>query len=658
MDDNSHCHSSSQNNGVLRQTKDKLRVCRRCFSRIMSCESSFGRHDFSTKHLFAIVAWLGLPAVGRVYTLNVKWHGIMSSRDADEHIWGGDALRRVQGRSSASAAIANPTALRDIQRNLPSLEELASRGIVQRNRHAYFFEIGLQNLGTLHRTLSKSGFLGREAARALTQHKFDGFHHLPSSFLNVDVVEVGVVGAEQVQVMDGARILPVLVANLGRAYVDCRGVIPLGHPDDTHLDSQERLHNVLDRIETASYSARALTMVCGARHAASSRSIVKSIVLCGALDELLRIAGRVSRIDMRISQCGPVAWNRYAGAVGSLLAQTTGALLNLAALDGKTPTSERSFVSVPEYFDALLAVFRCRFTTTATVGSVSLEVNAINDVCFLQAATNCCGALAVCCGLSHEARASLPGSGIVALLLLLMDKLWVVRNAKTVHASKRSAATKCLRAACTALRNAMLKSSECSCQQAIQKEFCQAGGIQTVLRMLVEKSNDRVAEKAAAVLTNATDGSVHARRWIFETDLSCMLKGIGCGHAPVHSSCWEFCAGAIRNLTVGGAMLEDQASHSLCATLLQKIALLCDLMANGATRRAVSVQRALVSLCGALCNLSLISDNAAVLESHGTRVMLAAMVSTLPDASEAIQYAEQALQNLDHHASYLAGAAV
>ena len=247
------------------------------------------------------------------------------------------------------------------------------------------------------------------------------------------------------------------------------------------------------------------------------------------------------------------------------------------------------------------------------------------------------------------------GSGVVALLLSLMDEVWAAHTTTfTAHIPKPSAsATKFLRAACTALRNAMLKSSVYSCQQAIQKEFYQAGGMQTVLRMLVKETDGRIAEKAAAVLTNATDGSIFARRLIFENDISCLLEGIGRGHPTTHGACWEFCAGAIRNLTVGGAALEDQTSDSLCAIILRKIALLCSLLVNGAASQTTTVQEALASLCGTLCNLSLMSDNAAVLEGHDTREVLTTMIAELPGSDDIVRYATQALSNLDCHASAL-----
>ena len=74
----------------------------------MSCESLFGRHNFTVKQLLAIVAWLDLPDVGHVYTLNVKWHGIMSSNAADEKIWGALCGRSGLGRGFGACTGAPP----------------------------------------------------------------------------------------------------------------------------------------------------------------------------------------------------------------------------------------------------------------------------------------------------------------------------------------------------------------------------------------------------------------------------------------------------------------------------------------------------------------------------------------------------------------------
>ena len=560
--------SLCRNNAYRGHMEDKLRVCRRCFSRIMSCDSSFGRHGISTDLILAIVQYLGIPSIGRVYGLNAKWHGIMCSDTADKHVWG--AMLSFEDLEERSFSIATNQFDNEITR--------------QPNRHLYFFNVGLGRRKILMHAQKAPGFIGREAARYVFMRSVTLNHGL-----------------------DVSDVAHGLFNYLSKWLVE-----------RTQTQKYARDSDFFYEQERAAYSTGTLLNFTKRMAPSTLRVVVEK----GGLDLLLNIAGsiRLAAPDVTIE---------------SILANTTGALWKLATIDQQKDREFSLFVEKHKCSDQLLQVFRNVL--------ISCKVCNEDSKKYLQLMTNCTGLLAVCCGSSIEMLAALQKQGIVKCLLAKMEKIWIAMNLDGYTQIKM--AEKFLRTGCTALQNTMVSSKY---QRALQSEFCTGGGVQMLLRILVGTSNIRCGIKAAAVLMNVSEGTGIARDWIFENDLKLLLQDICEGDRSTNSQKWEFCAGTIRNLTIGGAKLERQALDELCILLINKSMSLIS-MHTGDPNIDGSVHKSLASLCGALCNLSLMANNAAALERHGVRTVLRAMKGISSHSSSSMLYVTQALSNLDHH---------
>ena len=132
-------------------------------------------------------------------------------------------------------------------------------------------------------------------------------------------------------------------------------------------------------------------------------------------------------------------------------------------------------------------------------------------------------------------------------------------------------------------------------------------------------------------------------------------RGAGSAESRTHDiDVLVYCAGTVCNSTVGGVLLAHAAppndggvscsgpEYMLCSTILMKITLLLELVREETAPEAV--QQSLASLCGAVCNLSLLFANAECLEHHQTRAVLLGVIADASENTAAVAYAAAVAQ--------------
>jgi len=132
------------------------RVCRRCFSRLLSVDSTFGRFEFDSTQILGIVQWMDVPTLGSLYRLNVKWHGILSSNLADQLVWSHlCSPYRVTKAAQTMVKVADGGLISSFT------------SAVQSCRQLYLRKIGIKKFSIAVSMLERYDPLGREAARSL-----------------------------------------------------------------------------------------------------------------------------------------------------------------------------------------------------------------------------------------------------------------------------------------------------------------------------------------------------------------------------------------------------------------------------------------------------------------------------------------------------------
>ena len=550
------------------------RVCRRCYSRLLSADSLFGRFSFDSKRMLLIVQWLDIITINSMYRLNVQWHGIMSSDLADLMIW--SSLCALHG-------LTITTTTQDITSSH------------QAWRNLYLCKVAMKTMSVAIAMLKHDGPIGKEAARSLMI--------LSSSSSSSS-------SADSLALLQNA--MPALMVAVAGAQQG---------------QSTTTLHAAACTLQRACFAAGTL-LNCTRANASSC----KSLVLLGGIQELLRNGNvDVSLISSTSSM--------------NTMVHVTGTVWNLLRWDHQhnngTSTSGNSNLFVIETLGKQLQQVLASLESLTTLAVLKHEKKKKKQVMvgqlLLQIATNCTGALAFCCcdKIAEENTPSLRAARVVALSSVLR----VLSHVSSTSVSPFTEMERFLRAACSTMRNAILKTT--SAQIAMRE----MEGMFTMMMLLEWKGDTRVAESAAAVMTNATNMFEDLRRCVVVDDRWCQVAthataAVGTTAVVTTTSMMmrEYCAGIMCNCTSCGIELNTTTAIHL-ENIFISIEQLMDVP---------QMQNTISSLCGAACNFSLVHSNFIYFEKfQGRNVLKKVVVQTSNDV--AVDYATKTLENLVVH---------
>ena len=594
----STCLIEQNQRGHTKATRE--RVCRRCYSRLMSTVSTFGRFNFNMKHIVSIVRWSGVATLGKLYCLNVKWHGIMSSGMVDAKVWSLACVRSGWPNVAPVSIVAHATGVADTSATTATTATIANpANPAQPCRKMYLRKVGMKKLQVAALMLSQHSVLGQDAAYSLMLQTASPW----STSTNVKHSEIL------------KQAIPLLVEIVQGCCSSDRNA-PL----------------TMSQLKKVCFSAGTL-LNCTRMHTGTCSQILS----CGGLPVLLSIVRDISwmsNLGDKSNNGQPVPSNHSNLCMRDTVVHAAGTVWNLFRWES-------------QYGQHLNHKNTCRHQSIQTLkifgGRLEeLAQHIVVENRMLQLATQICGAISLCCH-DHTVTTSptapaLPvhtGAALFALSAL-------IRVTSTMHSivvcnndCARQAVVRFFRVACSTLRNALLH------HQAARLALRDTNGLRLMVKLLGWQGDYRVAENAAAVLTNATNECKELRK---DVDMHCwrmLLRHIGTGGLEYKVS-WEYAAGVLLNCTSGGIVLTDERvwrvlfeTLNTCTTMMPQ-------------QHEITAQT-LASLCGAACNLSLVHNNWVYFEELRGREVLERIVEKEIGSASCYQYAKQTVQNLEVH---------
>ena len=564
------------------------RVCRRCYSRLMSTDSTFGRHAFTTKQMLVIVQFSDVLSIGRLYQLNVKWHGVLSSKRADQMIW------------YHLCFLCNP-------KNGLALKKVPRESTLQPWRNQYLCTVAMpQNIKIATLMLKENNSIGLEAAKLLMKkstslQSIKSTSSISSITSTTSTSTTSITPKSDKSMKSPTTFYTAIPALVAAAASSCLSPSGTNASSLTNMEVSELL------LKKACHAAGAL-LNCTRTDIVSCRNLIQ----CKGVEQLLCI---VRDLPLRtklhknivIHSIGTI-WNVFRSNQYVIHTTTTAQI--------KTKTLE------------------CIDSSAQVFGTIlnNVTANTKIDSQRLQIMTNCSGALAYCC--KHSTNIEIIASALSSLIRSVQHVFQITNSDNKEKEAKEKVTnskelSRYYRAACTTLRNAVVQN------EAAQTALQNTGGLQIMMQLLEWKGEDvRVAKCAAAVMINATDTFVLLRKNIISSTHQhwcTVMHHIGNGLPELQES-WEYCAGVICNCTTGGVAL-DSITALLLKDVLNKIQMFEE-KENG-----LKYKNILNHLCGAVCNLSLIRSNDIYFEEYNG-------IEILKTVAMDIGYAKQALQHL------------
>jgi hypothetical protein len=478
------------------------RVCRRCYSRIISTDSTFGRLNLTMKHIVLIIKWFDISMLGKMYYLNVQWHGMMSSSTVDSMIWSpfclAHGLSTTAGTNRYSEKLINNT---------------------QPFRSTYLRTIGIQNVKVAMSMLEKESSISCDAARSLMMITATPLKSWVGGTVNKnqDVFE---------------QLIPTLVSTLNKVFIENRSTSRSENRSEINVN----VAKICLIAGTLFNCTRLHTHTC------------KNIILYGGIPVLLSVARDITLLPTKLKKTS--THNVY---LMDTLVHTTGALWNIFRCQSKDTTNNNYTVHSSD----ILTVFGTRIDQFSQFSQHSVVEGRM-----LQIISNCCGLISCCC--YQNIKKSDISALLIAEKSALSSLIRAVSNVYDVvhHRNSNKMYTiqeveRFFRVACSTLRCAMLEN------KGAKLAMNETKGLSVMMKLLVWEGDHRVPESAGAVICNFTSAGFDSNNTATIQAMLCnLLTHIGTGSLNMSQS-WEHCSGAVCNCTSSGIEVHDTTVYTM-----------------------------------------------------------------------------------------------